>query len=194
MTQEDLYNLSHTDPHLTPVLNRIQYYLIHSQMAARYDWLWKPSPWTMFVNLIRLNIVNRTTINNLSQSSLMISGSVWLRAGPSCTHRAGWSCSVGCAESWLSSFYVFDYFVLTDAAVSIPGHAHSATAILFYTWYVFLDGMPAFCEQKEALMSYVIFYKLHMKKHFLKKWHNVTLTIPYCSSSSGGWSCSLLGG
>lgn len=92
------------------------------------------------------------------------------------------------------SFYVFDYFVLTDAAVSIPGHAHSATAILFYTWYVFLDGIPAFCEQKEALMSCVIFYKLHMKKHFLKKWHNVTLTIPYCSSSSGGWSCSLLGG
>lgn len=114
---------------------------------------------------------------------LMCRLAFWLRAGPSCTHRAGWSCSVGCAESWPCSFYVFDYFVLTDAAVSIPGHAHSATAILFYTWYVFLDGIPAFCEQKEALMSCVIFYKLHMKKHFLKKWHNVTLTIPYCSSS-----------
>lgn len=72
---------------------------------------------------------------------------------------------------------------LADAAVSIPGHAHSATATLFYTQCVILDGIPAFCEQKEALMSYVIFYKLHMKKHFLKKWHNVTLTIPYYSSS-----------
>lgn len=107
---------------------------------------------------------------------------LWLRAGPSCTHRAGWSCSV-CAESWPCSFYVFDCFVLANAAGSIPGHAHSATATLFYTQCVILDGIPAFCEQKEALMSCVIFYKLHMKKHFLKKWHNVTLTIPYYSSS-----------
>lgn len=82
---------------------------------------------------------------------------------------------------------VFHFMCLTtflaDAAVSIPGHAHSATATLFYTQCVILDGIPAFCEQKEALMSCVIFYKLHMKKNFLKKWQNVTLTIPYYSSS-----------